>query len=179
MSRGDIKPTGESDPLDLFHSGIRTQTTDATYTTILRIVLCAICEDVLSGTFEGEGARAGGARAQGSRVGARPHARHLEPAAQEDGAAADGRQLSGPVVDCQLLCPAEEAAGHERHRRPVEPHIRRVPAKGAHCRHPRLAPGGDTEDAEARARHQAPRGDTDDCELRRARRRAGAWTGAT
>ena len=37
---------------DLFHSGIRTQTTDATYTTILRIVLCAICEDVLSGTFE-------------------------------------------------------------------------------------------------------------------------------
>ena len=52
MSRGDVKSTGESDPLDLFHSGIQTQTTDATYTTILRIVLCAICEDVLSGTFE-------------------------------------------------------------------------------------------------------------------------------
>ena len=52
MSRSDVKPTGESDPLDLFHSGIRTQTTDATYTAILRIVLCAICEDVLSGTFE-------------------------------------------------------------------------------------------------------------------------------
>ncbi len=52
LSRGDIKSTGESDPLDLFHSGIRTQTTDATYTAILRIVLCSICEDVLSGTFE-------------------------------------------------------------------------------------------------------------------------------
>ena len=52
LSRGDIKSTGESDPLDLFHSGIRTQTTDATYTTILRIVLCAVCRDVLSGTFE-------------------------------------------------------------------------------------------------------------------------------
>ena len=48
LSRSDVKSTGESDPLDLFHSGIRTQTTDATYTTILKIVLCAICEDVLS-----------------------------------------------------------------------------------------------------------------------------------
>ena len=111
LSRGDVKSTGESDPLDLFHSGIRTQTTDATYTTILRIVLCAICEDVLSGTFEERARELVGARAQGSHVGARPHARHLGPAAQEDGAAADGRQLPGPVVDCQLLCPAEEAAG--------------------------------------------------------------------
>ena len=68
-------------------------------------MLCAICEDVLSGTFE-ERARELVGRARKDPTWARePHARHLGPAAQEDGAAADGRQLPGPVVDCQLLCP--------------------------------------------------------------------------
>lgn len=52
LSSDDIMSAGKPNPLDLFHSGIKTHATDETYTKILKIVLCTVCEDVLSGTFE-------------------------------------------------------------------------------------------------------------------------------
>lgn len=52
LSLEDVKPVAESDPLVLFHQGNKSPETDKMYTHMLKRVLCVICEDMLSGTFE-------------------------------------------------------------------------------------------------------------------------------
>lgn len=52
LSLKDVKSVGNADPLVLFHQGNRSLETDRTYTHMLQRVLCKICEDMLSGTFE-------------------------------------------------------------------------------------------------------------------------------
>ena len=52
LSLEDVKPMAESDPLVLFHQGNKSPETDKMYTHMLKRVLCVICEDMLSGTFE-------------------------------------------------------------------------------------------------------------------------------
>ena len=52
LSFEDVKSVGNADPLVLFHQGNRSPDTDKMYTHMLKRVLCKICEDMLSGTFE-------------------------------------------------------------------------------------------------------------------------------
>ena len=48
----DILPISDEDPLKLFHSSIKSPSTDIDYTRKLRLILCDVLEDVLEGTFE-------------------------------------------------------------------------------------------------------------------------------
>ena len=48
----DIRPISDGDPLKLFHSSIRSPSTNIGYTRKLRLILCDVLEDVLEGTFE-------------------------------------------------------------------------------------------------------------------------------
>lgn len=49
---GEFERVEESEPLELYHRGIKADKTGDKYTRMLRLVLCDLLEDILTGTFE-------------------------------------------------------------------------------------------------------------------------------
>lgn len=49
---GEFERIEGSEPLELYHQGIKADQTREKYTSMLRLVLCDLLEDILKGTFE-------------------------------------------------------------------------------------------------------------------------------
>ena len=52
ITSDDIDAIDNASPLELFYQGIRTESTKISYEIPLKHILCNVCEDLLSGTFE-------------------------------------------------------------------------------------------------------------------------------